>query len=185
MSNLIPPEARKKIITEYWMRVASVWLVLAAMAACTVVAFLLPTYVLVNSQVQLYEASAQEASAQVASYDASAKALVAASQQARLIVEGARRRPVLSVYDTVRDIVDTYGVQVSSYQFVPKEAQISEVKIEGVADTRLSLAGFRDALAANPLIARVDLPISNLAKDRDISFSLSLVIATTTPATTP
>ena len=51
--------------------------------------------------------------------------------------------------------------------------------ISGDATTRQALADFRDRLLRQPEISDVVLPISNLAKDRDIKFSISVVFKTT------
>lgn len=54
-----------------------------------------------------------------------------------------------------------------------------EVIIQGKSPTREDLVAFRDNLEADPLVTSVDLPVSNLAKSRDISFSLKILLLKT------
>jgi hypothetical protein len=46
--------------------------------------------------------------------------------------------------------------------------------VQGVADTRESLIQFRDNLEADPLVTKVELPISDLAKSKNVSYSLRI-----------
>jgi hypothetical protein len=178
MINLIPPEARTRIIKEYWFRVVTVWLFMVAVVGVTVAALLLPAYVLVTSQVRVHESSATEATEQAAA----SKILVDASTEASLIVGDSNAQSLLEVLDMVESEIVPGSIVVNGYSFVRAGVVLGEVKIEGVAATRLALASFRDELIMQPLIERVDLPISNLAKDKEISFSMTLILAAPTPA---
>ena len=53
---------------------------------------------------------------------------------------------------------------------------VASVKVDGLAETRNDLASFRDILLQNDSISDVVLPISNLAKERDIEFALAIVL---------
>jgi hypothetical protein len=54
---------------------------------------------------------------------------------------------------------------------------LGPVSISGRAVDRQALADFRDRLLAEDAIEVVDFPISNLAKDRDIDFSMTLTMS--------
>ena len=54
------------------------------------------------------------------------------------------------------------------------------VNITGTATDRQSLASFRDRMLAHPLISEVNLPISNLATDKDIQFSITVTMTNQT-----
>jgi hypothetical protein len=49
------------------------------------------------------------------------------------------------------------------------------VNITGVATSRDVLLGFQKALAKDPHFSKVDLPISDLAKTKDIRFNITAV----------
>jgi hypothetical protein len=44
----------------------------------------------------------------------------------------------------------------------------------GTADTRAHLSAFKNALEAHTLFKVASLPLSNLAKDKDIDFSITI-----------
>lgn len=181
MINLIPPEARARIVTEYWVRVVTVWLILLAVAATVVGVLLFPAYVLVTSQVNRSATEAEAARAEVGQHNTTTKVLDAASEEARLIVAGANNPLLTPVVDMIEEIMPE-GVEATAYTLTRQGNAVAPVTLRGTASTRTTLAAFRDALLAHPRIAKVDLPISNFAKDRDISFTVTLTISSTTPA---
>lgn len=182
MINLVPPDARRRIITEYWVRVISAWLFLLAVAATVIGALLLPAFVLVTSQVATHQQAADEARARVEEHKTTAHVLTVASERADRILGLKRTTPLMSVVSVVEAAVPTGGVSISTYALLRVAGEVGLVRVDGEAATRLALAEFRDALLKNDLIAKVDLPISNFAQDRDIKFSLTLTIASSTPA---
>jgi dipeptide/tripeptide permease len=173
MINLIPPIVRKAIITEYWVRVASVWLFVFGLVGAAVFLFALPVYVLLNSQVDVYATSAAEAAKRVAEYDLSAGALVRANVMAQKIFE---LRDVERFSEIVQLLESLQGTDIvlDSFEFSHTANALAPVIVTGEAATRQSLADFRDALLSQKNISEVVLPISNLAKDKEIKFSISI-----------
>ena len=83
MINLIPPSARKKVLTEYWVRVSTIWLLIFGVACLIVSLILLPVYVLINSQINVYASSADEASSKIMEFDTLASTITAANAKAQ------------------------------------------------------------------------------------------------------
>jgi hypothetical protein len=179
MINLIPKSAKKNIVTEYWVRVLSTWLMLWAFAIACGTAILFPSYILVSSQVTAYEDSADSASQKVADYESASVALIQASQQARDIVRQREAAPLSSYVDLFMNLQGT-NIFIDQFSLVQEETSILPVRISGTATNRQALASFRDRMLAHPLITEVDLPISNLANDKDIVFSLIVTMANPT-----
>jgi len=180
MINLIPPQARSQITAEYWVRVVTVWLFLLAVIAVLAGAFLLPSYVLVTSQVRSFAAQAEIAKALVAEGDGTARVLVVASEQARLLLEIEKTERFTTIIEAVKAAASN-GIELNGYDFSRTTNAIAPVQVSGTAITRQAFATFRDALLEQSTIATVNLPISNFAKDRDIDFSLTLMVASSTP----
>ena len=178
MINLIPPIVRKAVIKEYWTRVISVFLFIISLVSFGIFVFALPVYVLVSDQVDVYAQSASEASKRVAEYDLSAGALIRANQMAQKIFE---LREVDRFTDavTLLESLQSTEIFITSFQFERAQGKVGPVMIIGKAATRQALADFRDQLLKQPEISDVVLPISNLAKDKDIEFSISVVFKTT------
>jgi hypothetical protein len=174
MINLIPNTARRSVIKEYWVRVITVYLWLISLAGILIIVFASPVYVLVTSQVDVYAQSAMEAANRVADYDLSAGALVKANQMAQKINSLGTLTSLTEVSDLLESKATT-EVRINSYDISRSEGKLNAVQVTGLAATRQSLADFRDSLLAEEKVDDVILPISNLAKDRDIEFSLSVI----------
>lgn len=175
MINLIPLAAKKSIVKEYWIRVLSVWMILWAFALLCGMSIIFPSYVLIKSQVDVYATPAAEASEKVADYKSASKVLIESSQQARIIVDENREQVMSDLVLLFRSLQgDT--VQLSGMTILRSDDGVAPVKLEGIADDRQSLASFRDRLLEQPNITVVDLPISNLARDRDIQFSITVTM---------
>lgn len=182
MINLIPPEAHTRIKTEYWIRVLTTWLFLLAVAATVVGALLLPAYVLVSSQVSRSATDADLARARVGEHDTTTKVLDAAAEESRLVMAMSQTPELMGVVEMIEGLVPA-GVEATSYTLARQSSWVAPVVLGGTASTRTALATFRDALLTHPKIVKVDLPISNFAKDKDISFTVTFTISSSTPPT--
>lgn len=178
MINLIPPKAKKSLVIEYWVRVASVWFILWSVVILVAASILFPAYVLISSQVDVYATSAAEASEKVASFEDVSVSLVQASQEARAIMNESEIEQFSDYIDLFSNL-ERESIYISEISLQRTEAGISPVTLSGIASDRQSLASFRDRLLAEPVVESVELPISNLAQGSDISFSLIVVISET------
>jgi hypothetical protein len=178
MINLVPAVVRKSIVKEYWVRVISVFLFLSTLLAVLCIIFALPVYVLISAQVNAFGASATEAAARVAEFDISTGALTKANGHAQKII-AQRNTEDFSVIVTKLESLAGEGVVLRNYEFARKDGQIAPVSVNGKADTRQALANFHAVLSADPIVEKVDLPISNLAKEKDIEFSMTVTLKKT------
>jgi hypothetical protein len=178
MINLVPGVVRKAIVKEYWIRVISVFLFLTVLASLLSVLFALPVYVLIKAQVDAYGASATEAAARVAEFDISTGALTKANSQAEKIVSQKSDVDFTEVMNQIEELANT-GISLKSYQFARKEGEMVPVLLAGRASSRQSLADFHFTLKSNEMVEKVDLPISNLAKEKDIDFTMTITLKKT------
>jgi hypothetical protein len=176
MINLVPPTAKKKIIAEYWVRVVSVWLLILSVMLFVVSLFLLPVYVLVTSQVNVYASSANEATAKVAEYDLSASALAQTNVQSQALFELRHMKKFSDLIENFNSLMGT-EIVVTSMEFKRSGMKLDSVLINGQAKDRKALADYRDNLLKLSEVKDVHLPIANLAKDRDITFSISVTLS--------
>lgn len=175
MINLIPPYAKKGLLFEYWVRVISSWSYVWSITLAAGVCVLLPAYVLIGSQVSVYEDTATAAQEKVDNYQSAAVALIEASQQAAVVINEVKQ-PRFSTYIERFTALEGEGVSVTMFSVSRIARDLSPVTISGVAADRQALASFRDRLLADPVVSVVDLPISNLARDKDISFTLTITL---------
>lgn len=72
----------------------------------------------------------------------------------------------------------TSGVGIKSISVKVENPQATTTQVviivQGVAGSRESLIQFRDRLEADPLVTKVELPISDLAKSKNISYSIKI-----------
>jgi hypothetical protein len=179
MINLLPPAAYKKIVREYYLRVVTVALFLLGTTCLLGVVSLSPSYILTSVQMSALKDGVMHSSEKVASYDTSVAELKKANEYA-LKLQG---NGVTLFTDYQQSIENESGsdITVTAMRFArPDSNKPATISIDGTARDRQSLATFRDTLAARADFARVDLPISNLIKEKDISFSIQITTATST-----
>lgn len=173
MINLIPPIARKKVAREYWLRVSAVACFAVGTVSLIAGVLLLPTYVLIQLQIDVQKSSADTLTDTASSYDVSAAQLINASRQAQLLVERSQSAVVSSYVQTIETIA---GPDIAVIDTEYTKGDVTDaLSVSGQATTRQALVSFRDQLEANPQFEAVDLPISNLIKDRDILFTITML----------
>lgn len=175
MINLIPPQAKKSLTLEYWLRVISVWCITFSVALLLGIVLLVPVYVLLNIQISVLSSSAASASQKIATLKDVSKELDVASKQARSLINGLRFNYVSEYTASFRSL-ESEEIQLSQISIDRSKDGVAPIRISGTATTRQALASFRDSLLTQSQVASVDLPIANLAKDRDIQFSLTVAI---------
>jgi hypothetical protein len=175
MINLIPTSAKKSLIKEYWLRAITVWFFLWTVALLLGIFIMIPSYVLINSQVSAYKDWAESATEKKTSYEALAKDLERSGKWAKLIKDNSEL-PRISKYIALFRSLEGSGVTVSNISIVYGDKGLEPIIIIGTATSRQALAAFRDNVLAQDSVKSVDLPLSNLAKDRDIPFEISVTI---------
>ena len=175
MTNLIPPRAKKQLLKEYWVRVVSVWLMLWAAALLLGAIAILPVFILVSHQVVIHKESAELASEKVVNYENVATELVRVSQLAQIIIDEGEV-PAFSYYLDLFNRLEGSGVEINQLNLTREGLAIGLIQVSGIAKDRQSLASFRDRLLSQEEIVEVDLPISNLTLDKDITFNITVTL---------
>ena len=177
MVNLIPPSAKKGVAIEYWLRVFTVWSIIATVVALLLTITFLPVRVLVEAKINAYQESADVASEKIASYEAASVELNRSTKQAQLLIANTKQKSLSKIIELFSSM-EGEGIEISSINVTRIETdQIDPVQLEGSARDRQALADFRDRLLAQEEIDAVDFPISNLAKDSDIFFSITVTMS--------
>ena len=180
MINLIPPTARRSVAREYWLRTISIWLLLLGTGCLIVAVLLFPTYILIRMQVSLIDTNLTALSDKIATFDVSSAELTLANTRARTLTSVASTTPFSTYMSSVNQLA---GGEIQITQIVfSRQASDGKIKVSGIAKTRQALAQFRDRLEADQAFADVNLPISNLIKERDLLFVMDISLATSSPA---
>lgn len=181
MSNLIPPTGRTSLKREYLVRLLSVYAQLMTVVFFALTALSVPTYVLVNTQLQSTSyRSTEEGGAEDSFREAEAVITDANELLAQL---GAPQRflSATKILDEIRAYA-VPGITFETYQIKEGgEAKKPEliVQVQGVADSRTTLAALKLSLESSPLFERAEIPISDLARDAELPFVISLTLVGT------
>lgn len=173
MINLIPPAAKKRVVTEYWLRVVVVWEWLAVAAIILIGFMLVPASALINSQTAAFSSAYQDAKTGTQSYTG----LVANVTQANLIAKElihTNNTPYYSNFLTHINSLAPASIHIHVINMSWATSSIRTITVDGVADSRSALAQFKDTLSNDALFSNASLPLSNLAKDKDVPFLITL-----------
>lgn len=174
MANLIPPDAKRELKIQYWIRVATVWCVLVGVAFLVAAAVNAPAFVLVQSQLGAFSGEYNLAKEQADAFTKAQEKINEANSLVALLTSQGTTTSLMQVSD-ILDTISGNEVEITAIRFEKTAEAITAIAVSGVADTRLALATFSDDLESHPLFAEAEVPISNLAKDRDISFNISII----------
>ncbi len=174
MINLLPQKEKALITKEYHLRRLALYLEMVLALAVVAALLLLPSYVLSlykkNAAEQSYvqpPMTNQEENKELLSRANKGKAALSA-----LVPEQPAKMPVELV--TLITSLKTEDNTITSIKYTFKPPQSFEGVVTGIAANRQSLVAFKNALEAVPGLDKVELPVSNFAKDSNISFSLTI-----------
>ncbi len=173
MFNLLPKTEKETIRREYHIRLAvvSLWLLFAVGIISS--ALLLPSFLLSLEK----ERTAQQ------HFDALAKSVERKSAaDSDAVLKGAKSRlalmsreaPKVFLHELLMLIVSikTDRISLTNFSFTEPVEGKREIAIAGVGKDRSALLSFVKALERTGLFEKVEVPISNFAKDTDIDFEV-------------
>lgn len=173
MINLIPPVAKKRVVREYRLRVISVWLILLSLALLISTALLSPTLMLIGSLAKAGELDLSEVKQDQSKNEEIADTIKSNNEIVRQFNTSQERIRFSELIYTLDDLAGN-NVKLTQFSFKETEGKIDEISLIGFADTRNSLSEFKEVLDKHEYFSNIKLPISNLAKDRDITFSMQV-----------
>ena len=166
---------QKKITREYLARLGTVaTLFLTALIVIHGV-FLLPTYLFYGVRIQELRDEEMRLDDTLALAEESAleKRLLYIGVQTNFL-KTAKNIPVLT--DAYREIssVRTEQISITGFTYEPSRGEVQgTMRIQGVAGTREALYQFVRELESRPSINQAAFPIGNLARERDIPFTIT------------
>jgi len=182
MINLIPPQARKRVLLEYWIRAASVWMLLAGTALIMVALLNVPVWVLVHGQINAFADSYAAAESEDTQFKEFAAEIEDANEVAAALADHTDTVQLSLLLERLQTIA-TSEISIEVYEFSRTDGAVSTVRISGTANTRQALANLKQDIEADPLFSTAALPLSNLAKDSDIPFNIEITPAVSESAT--
>lgn len=177
MINLLPPTEKYTLIKEFDRRLLSVYIIVLGTVFLISLVILLPSFFLTNV---IEVIALEERSILIHSTESNVREEI--NERLRLTKEHLTvftleelRAPLFSVID---EMVRLSGIEVTINSIIYTRrfgSKDSSLIITGGALTRDGLLSFTQRLEENELISEAILPVSSLAKDRDISFSIEIL----------
>ena len=178
MANLLPQRNKKAVKREYLLRLLGAFLVFSSLTLFLVSIFLLPSFFLSKNKADL----ANEKVEFLRSYiDKTQKFGIT-----DLLIETNRKIEILglaeeqNLSEAIRLIINEKNNSIGITDFVlriiedKEEGKEKSIFVGGVAANRSGLISFAESLESINSFKDVDLPVSNLAKNEDINFTLKV-----------
>jgi hypothetical protein len=175
MHTLIPEQLARFLKNEYRIRVVILLLLFMSLGIWFGIVSLFPSYIISVTQERgaLNQADAIEKSAESTTTTA---ALAAITTSNGLIKTLEASQDTLMLSSIVEDIAVRRipGITINDFEIGRADATSTNIVIQGTATTRDILVNFENNLKADSRFSKVDLPVSDLAKNSDITFSMSI-----------
>ncbi len=177
MFNLIPENLRKNIVSEYRLRLVVVSIVFLILIQISFLIFLFPSWLVSYYKEKDFSVQSDEINKSLSALDIASTTNFIKSLNTKLgIINDTQEYPrFVPIVDEVLS-KKTASIRISGIYFSDNSATTAVLTLEGIGDTRESLVSFADSLKTIPHFKKVDLPISNLAKDKNIDFTISINI---------
>ncbi|MBL7045135.1 MAG: hypothetical protein ISR98_00850 [Parcubacteria group bacterium] len=175
MRNLLSQKDKKVIINEYKLRI--IIIVLTAIFLTTLIAgtLLVPSYILSNFKFNIIKEHAEIIKKSVEKREQSGSGLILNDTQQKLNILSISEDNVL-LSTAFRKILDKRpsGIKINELFYKKQQDNSGAIITSGVASKRDILLQFEKDLKKENIFSEVVLPISNLASDRNIEFSISI-----------
>ncbi len=177
MFNLLPETFKEKIKAEYKLRRLVLILAFVIFIQSSFLIFLFPSWLIslykekeVASQIEEINKSSVAANAN------SISSIIKSTNSKLKVINNTLEYPRLIPFvDTVIS-KKSENIHLIGILYSGTGRSTATLSIEGISSTREALVSFVKNLEKSGMFRKVDLPVSNLAKDKDIKFSMSLTI---------
>lgn len=178
MINLLSERTQRSLRMAYYARFATVAALLCALAVFAGGALLAPSYFLAAVDEGAARDTLASSDRMLASESATGneEVLAQAAEQVSLMKEYLRTPSIAAALSAFTARVPG-GVVVSAVSVTPGAGGTDSVSLSGSAKTRNDLLSFADALRASSSLSGVSVPLSQLAGETDIKFTLSFSFA--------
>ncbi len=179
VTNLLPPAFVRMLRRRYFGRLVVIVIVVVAFLLAAAAALLFPVHQYLLSKIAtdqflLKDATSNQVSAEDTAFEARLSALTQNTSRITALTSS------FSLSSTLRNVltVTHAGVTISALSVAAPGKGPGQVTITGLAATRDALRSYQLAFEGAPFIAAANLPVSVYAKDKDISFTMTLLLTT-------
>jgi hypothetical protein len=178
MINLIPNEEKKKMVHDFYMRVAAMFFFMLGGSALLASAALLPAYFFAGEKRSSIDDKLQaQQNDPVPTVDQRTSAIITEVNRKIAVVEADQKNQFLVSQKVINQILVNKmpDIKLTDITYENNTERGKKIGINGTAPSRERLLMFRKALEDDPSFKKVDLPISNFIKGSNIEFYLTLI----------
>lgn len=177
MFNLLPDSIKKKIKTEYRLRLLVIVLAFALFMQVSFLIFLFPSWLVSVYKEQEVLSQTETINKSPLFSDISSVTSIVTSINAELnVINSALEYPRIVPFVNTILSKKTRDIYINELIYTSTGKTTATIALSGISATRESLVAFVGSLKETESFSAVDLPISNFVKDRNIDFSLNISI---------
>lgn len=177
MANILPQTEKKKILSEYRLRLGVVSVFVAAALIVANILLLTPSYLLVLTKhnLALEHLANLEKRQDGAELEKEVNKRIKELNQKIARLNGIGKEGFVPPFDTFLNIIEIKNPAIKINGFLYDKNKTRErIVVSGRATTRDGLALFLENLKKDPTYAKVELPINSYVKSDNIDFSITI-----------
>lgn len=175
MFNLLPEEQKKSVHREYRLRLVTLAIFFLGLGGAIVFVILAPSFFVVdlkNSSLVDQQTKLEKENPELLNIKELESEIAQQKNKLKIISFENEISPSVMIEKILFDLVS--GVTINSISLERKEDHV-RISLRGHASKRDFLLAFSKKIEGENMFSEINLPVSDLAKDRDIDFSLSFV----------
>lgn len=175
MHTYLPEEQKKALRSEYITRLMIIILLVGAGVCVAGTIFILPAYVAARSDARdkEYQLSNEEQKKLLAQVKENELQVKYATDFSSRFLEGSNN-PTLIRALLISNESLVPGVKLTSFELSTNASSTIDLRVSGVSANRDALLAFRKKIEVYKGVQKVELPVSDLAKSKDLSFVMRI-----------
>ncbi len=177
MFNLLPENIRRVITIEYRMRLFIIVIVFIIALEGSLLIFLFPSWL--NSYYKEKDVAGRTEdlndSLSTLDINTTTSFIKSVNNTLKILDDNLEYPKFVPVLDNLLSKKSS-SIRLSGINYNVDTRNAGKIVLTGVGASRESLVSFSDRLKGIDYLKKVDLPISNLAKDKDINFTISITL---------
>lgn len=176
MHTYLPTEQKEQLRKEYLYRLALVFSITVLVIIICSIIFILPSYIVTRNQHN--QAISSFATKSNSSADNTIKDIESEVKKINdattKLSDGINRPRILNTIRLI-DTATAQGIKIKSFEITYTASSTVDMRVGGLASTRDALVAFKKNIESNQGVARVELPVSDLAKSKELTFVMRIV----------
>jgi Tfp pilus assembly protein PilN len=180
MINLIPKEEKKKMMADFYYRLAFLFFLMFGFSVLVSIVAFLPAYFLSSAKVSAVNLKLEMQKAEPLPLSGEQSAAIVKDLNSQLnLLQNAEENKFPISEKVINAILSSKisGIKITQILYENDPTAGKKINLTGTASSRAALLLFQQTLQNNPNFKNIILPISNFVKESNIEFNLILIPA--------